>query len=104
MHVAEKDFVSTNGYNISKAGIENTMILIKSSDSNEVLRRLDILQNVKLFENLNIRSIRDLLDSMQQETFKRGEIIVKEGEIGNKFFIIESGFASVFSSKDEETF
>ena len=86
---------------IAKTGIENTMILLPSNNNKSIttLRRIDLLSTIDIFEHLTLKNIRWLLDSLISEEYQPGEIIVKEGMLGHKFYIIESGLAKVFSNQ-----
>jgi len=101
VHTAEKDLLKDSGLKIAKTGIENTMILIPSNTNKQIstIRRLDLLSSIDIFEHLTIKNIRWLLDTLELEEFNTGEYIVREGSLGNKFYIIESGLAKVFSSQ-----
>ena len=60
-------------------------------------RRLNFLSSIDIFENLTIKNINSLLDCIIIEYYKPKDILCLEGTIGNKFFIIESGVARIFS-------
>lgn len=100
IHIAEKDLLKDSGLKIAKHGIENTLILHPSGfhKNMETLRRLDLLSSIDIFENLTIKNIKWLLDSFVQEQYYPKQIVVKENTIGNKFYIIESGIARVYSN------
>lgn len=106
VHTAEKDLLKNSGLKIAKTGIENTMILLPSSENKTIstLRRLDLLSTIDIFEYLTIRNIRWLLDSLTLEEFEPNNIVVQEGTVGNKFYIIESGLARVYSESKGNQF
>ena len=64
----------------------------------DTLRRLDLLSSIDIFENLTTKNIKWLLDSLLEESYYPKKVVVRENTIGNKFYIIESGIARVFSS------
>jgi CRP-like cAMP-binding protein len=37
---------------------------------------------------------------MEHESFRPGEVIIRQGEVGDKFYVIESGTVDVSSTKD----
>ena len=45
-----------------------------------------------------------LLDSMHLEIFKPGEIVMEEGQVGDKFYIILNGIAKIYSYKEGSEF
>jgi cAMP-dependent protein kinase regulator len=49
------------------------------------------LQNVELFVNLDKYEKLKLLDGLKVQWFKKGDAIVREGERGEMFYIIEEG-------------
>ena len=49
------------------------------------LDKVDIFRNLDRYEKLS------LLDGLQVKTFKKGEVIVREGDFGDHFYIVEDG-------------
>ena len=58
---------------------------------------MKVLQKVQLFESLNMLELEEIAEALKPETFRQGEVIIKEGEIGKKFYILKAGQASVSS-------
>jgi len=54
---------------------------------------------VKFFAELKIEVINAICERLNYVTFKQGEYLTKEGEAGNKMYIIISGTAQVFKLK-----
>ena len=48
-------------------------------------------RNVPIFHGLHSRQIGRLIQSMQKRTYRAGEILFEEGQVGKAVFIIESG-------------
>lgn len=71
VHIAEKDLLKNKGLKIAKTGIENTIILIgpNSGKNIDILRKIDLLSSINIFENLNLNNLRSLIDCLQQEEF-----------------------------------
>lgn len=67
----------------------------KSSESN--LR--DLLRQISYFRNCNIIELRDVIENGYRKIIPRSEIICREGEPGDSFYIILSGSVEVFSEK-----
>ncbi len=64
----------------------------------KVLRSADVrkgiihaLKKVELFKSLSIQQIQRLADLMNETSYKAGEYIIKQGDIGDSFFLILSG-------------
>ena len=69
---------------------------------NEILtlyKKLDIISNIDIFQSLPMRKVRDMLESSKIEKVKAGELVIKEGENGEKFYIIAEGIIRTFSEK-----
>lgn len=54
-----------------------------------------VLKSVPLLSELNHEMYDELVDELEKEEFRSGETIIKEGEIGHKFFIIRDGSVDV---------
>jgi cAMP-dependent protein kinase regulator len=65
-------------------------IIIKSS-MNKRSVQFGFLDSIKLFENLDKFQKLKLVDGLQQITLPAGEFIIKEGDQGKEFYIIEEG-------------
>lgn len=77
--------------------LENSPIPLKKSYSQLALR--DLLKQVDYFENFNSLEIRQLIELGQRQTFQSEEIIFREQETGDSFYIILFGSVEVFSEK-----
>ncbi|CAD8147244.1 unnamed protein product [Paramecium pentaurelia] len=106
VHTAQKDLKKELGLKIAKTGIENTMILIPSNTNKHLttIRRLDLLSTIDIFEHLTLKNVRWLLDSVTAEEYFPGQDIIKEGTSGDRFYIIESGLARVYSKQKGQEF
>lgn len=52
------------------------------------------LENISLLESLNDTEKLKFADALRTETFSDGEVIIKQGDAGNLFYIIEEGVAA----------
>lgn len=57
--------------------------------------RQDFLETIPIFAGLNGVALAEIARSAEEAAFRRGEIIVREGEAGNRMFIIRSGQVEV---------
>jgi CRP-like cAMP-binding protein len=67
---------------------------------------ITIFQEIALFKNLTPEKIRKIMSILQKVTFSAGEIIVKEGNIGDTMYIMQEGTVEVVKSLvmgDEES-
>lgn len=57
------------------------------------------LKKVDFFYNLSFGELDELIKVLRKRKVKKGETIIKQGEIGDKFYIIGSGEVSVHIKK-----
>jgi CRP-like cAMP-binding protein len=57
---------------------------------------LEAVQRVALFANWNRHEIQEIARLFKEHRFSKGETVVKEGSVGDSFFLIDSGEAGVF--------
>ncbi len=75
---------------------------LKQSERNvEFLRRVKIGDNV-LGDVLKTSEIDAMSLALQTDTFQKGDVIVREGERGDIFYLIESGSVDVFKKENEK--
>jgi CRP/FNR family transcriptional regulator, cyclic AMP receptor protein len=60
---------------------------------------LPMLQGVSLFSSLDKKGMNALANSMTKKTFKSGEVIAKQGDMGTAFYMILEGVVEVRSGK-----
>ena len=58
---------------------------------------LGFLDRVDLFKGLDRYEKLSLLDGLKAQWYNKGEIIVREGDIGDLFYIIEEGHVECWS-------
>ena len=54
---------------------------------------VDLLQHVRLFENVERKDLERIAGSFKERTFNAGDVIAAEGSSGIGFFVIQSGTA-----------
>lgn len=60
-----------------------------------------------LFQALDDKEFKIVVDAMDEKKFKAGEYVIKQGEDGSELFVVESGILScvkMFPGKSEPTF
>jgi len=57
------------------------------------------LKNVALISSIDPYERSQIADALKCENFKKGEVVVKQGEGGDKFYIVEEG--DLYATKDE---
>merc|ERR1712232_950178 len=73
--------------NIVKDGAQK-----KRDDYEAVLAKVPLLASTDLYERTQ------LADALRSESFSNGEVVVRQGEAGQKFYIVEDG--RVIATKD----
>ena len=59
------------------------------------MEKVDVLQKSKLFESLLPDELEMLSDLSQQKNYDAGEIVFKEGAVGDSLYVIEEGEVEV---------
>ncbi|MDD2806253.1 MAG: cyclic nucleotide-binding domain-containing protein [Elusimicrobiales bacterium] len=57
----------------------------------EILRKLDFLRQISLFEGIKKGHLIHVLESLQERTYLKGETIFAQADIGRALFIVFSG-------------
>ncbi|KAI3403736.2 PKAR [Candida oxycetoniae] len=59
----------------------------------------DFLKSIDIFKSLSEHELSKLADALSTEMYKEGDVIVREGEQGENFYLIESGTCQVSNKK-----
>lgn len=62
---------------------------------NSIERRSKILQSISVFAGLSTEGLASAVRSLEEVDFIQDEVIIQEGDIGDAFYILESGLAAV---------
>lgn len=62
-----------------------------------------LIEDSQLFQALDLDDRRSLFDTGERVTFEPGEIILKEGEQGDSFYIVEDGEVEVSTTLEGKT-
>ncbi len=97
-HIAKKDFPADTSLKLARFGIENTLYFETKAPRFEIAYQiLGLLNHLDFFQGLPIRKAQEFLDIVEEERYSTGDLIIKKGSRGDKFFIIYSGNVSVDS-------
>jgi CRP-like cAMP-binding protein len=97
-HIAQKDFPEKSLLRLAKFGIEHTLTFPTSPPPyEEGWKILGLLKHQDFFHDLSIEKAQEFLGIVEEENYKKGELIIKKGTKGDKFYIIYSGNVSVES-------
>ncbi|MDP7133711.1 MAG: cyclic nucleotide-binding domain-containing protein, partial [Planctomycetota bacterium] len=68
----------------------------------DAIRALRVIQRMPLFEEFEAGEMATVASKFQLERFLTGERIIQQGEIGDKFYIIQDGEAEVIVKDEDE--
>jgi len=60
--------------------------------------RQDFLESIPIFAGLNAAALSEIANAVEEAAFRAGDIIVREGEAGNRMFIVYSGRLEVIKN------
>jgi len=64
----------------------------KSWKSEETRKMIyDVIQKNELFEHYSEEEILEIVDVFKPATYKKGEVVVRQGDTGNHFYVVETG-------------
>jgi len=63
---------------------------------------MNFLSSVDIFSSIDLYELSQVCDALKLERFGPNELIIKQNEEGNKFYIVESGEAYAFLKNNGE--
>lgn len=63
----------------------------------------DILRGIPLFNNLSDKDLRLIADRLRKESYAKGVVVFREGDVGDTMYVVESGQVVVVSQETNET-
>ncbi len=101
-HIAKKNMPEDTDLTVCRFGIENTVYPeVTPPKMGEVYRLLDALANLDIFRDFPISKAKEFIEIVEEEHYKRGEVIIRKNTPGDKFFIITSGNVKVAGIEQE---
>ena len=67
--------------------------IVKEASIRRRERFEDFLSKIDIFSELEAYEKSKLCDVLQSETFQKGQIVIQQGEKGDRFYLIEEGEA-----------
>eukprot|EP01102_Stenamoeba_stenopodia_P008848 TRINITY_DN2592_c0_g1_i6.p1 TRINITY_DN2592_c0_g1~~TRINITY_DN2592_c0_g1_i6.p1 ORF type:complete len:650 (-),score=125.75 TRINITY_DN2592_c0_g1_i6:80-2029(-) len=97
----KKKSVPVSGLVIPKCGVRNTIPIEVGHFNSGYAKALKVFQmvcDVFYFRNISPSRLYLIIMSLHQQTYQSGEMIIKQGDVGDAFFIIESGEVEIYES------
>jgi cAMP-dependent protein kinase regulator len=67
--------------------------IVKDAASKKRVKYENFLQSVKILQSMDPYERSKIADALKEEKYKKGEYVISEGDIGDKFFILSEGEA-----------
>lgn len=104
VHIASKDIPIGTGLKAAIPGLENTIILPVYPAIDKTIQKLDLLSSIDIFNNIPLNKAKDLIRCCLEEEYNANQVVIREGTFGNKFYIIMSGIARIYSEAEGKKF
>lgn len=62
----------------------------------ELQRRMQLVKQVGIFYEVPLENIKDAFRCMKTRSYQPGDVVVREGELGDSYYIIDNGEAEVY--------
>ena len=84
-------------------------LIVKDSAAKKREKYEKCLKNVKILDSVSIYERSQIADAVKEEKFKAGDYVIKQGDIGDVFYMISEGEAAAYKvfeegGKEEEVF
>ena len=76
---------------------------MKDAAANKRVKFETFLSSVKILQSMDPYERSQISDALISQVYLKGDTIIRQGDIGDKFFIISDGEASAFKRPDEES-
>ncbi len=96
VHTDKSKIPAGSKLSIPESGLSSTMILdIEQTLYGESFQILNLVSGMDIFDDLNFPKAHEFLSIIKYEKFKKGDVLIEQGEQGRKFYIIVSGHAVI---------
>ena len=103
-HIAQKDLKPESGLKYASIGLSETVVLIKDIKKDNVLENLEVISQIEILNELPLKRISDLIRCLKEEHFSKGKFIIREGTIGDRFYLVKEGICKVYSRDPQRKF
>lgn len=92
VHVSQDAIPAGCGLKIAPTGLLNTVALdVNPLPYDEAIDMLDAVANIDLFEQLGFKKAREFLLAFRIDHYDAGQVIFRQGDRGDKFYIVMKG-------------
>ena len=85
-----------------EADTKKILNILNCKNFSEIFDKVGICSNlshINLFKSLSKEKLTKLIEFVEVEKYKNKDIIIREGTIGNKFYIVKSGKVEIYSKE-----
>jgi|SaaInl47_10m_RNA_FD_contig_71_387108_length_1544_multi_9_in_0_out_0_1 cAMP-dependent protein kinase regulator len=102
MAMSRRKSVSAEGYDPDDDDDEDEQHVIHGKSDEQRKRLTTVVESMLLFKNIDAEQFNQVIDAMFEKVVEPGENIIKEGDDGDYFYVIESGQYDVLKEIDGE--
>lgn len=77
--------------------------IISDIDVKQAIEICEFLKQCNVFDRLTPEEIREVADKMSRESFDPGATVIRQGDRGDKFYLIKSGTVAILVDKEHGT-
>lgn len=97
-----------SGLNRVQLGLENTYRILerieKPNQINTIMENIELLSSLDIIKWIPFKRITDVIQCVQERCWTKGEFLIKEGDIGDDFYIVKNGTIEIFSDNPNNSF
>ena len=95
-HIPRGMLDGAKGIRIAGSGMENTVVIdVEPPAFEKTYQILALLRHLDFSEALTLAKAQDFVASIEEKSFSKGEVIIRKGAPGDRFYMIYSGNVSI---------
>jgi len=99
VHVSRGSVPTGEGLKCAKTGVGNTIIIdVPKPETSFAHRMLDVMAHIDLFREMPVKKALEFLAVAKYSAHEPGEVIIKQGIKGDRFYMILSGEVEIIAS------
>ncbi|MCG8572345.1 MAG: cyclic nucleotide-binding domain-containing protein [Spirochaetes bacterium] len=97
-HIAKKDFPKKTHLTLAQFGIQHTLYFqVNPPNFEKAYQILGVLNFLDFFDDMPISKAQQFLGIVEEQRYKKNDVIIKKGTKGDRFYIIYSGNVGVIT-------